>query len=180
VESGILAPQVPANVVGYWCDVGAKRGKVRWNRIFNIGYVTAMSWNARGILIESRCDGYTVEGNEISRVGGPGVEIRNANDAHVLHNTVYDTPLTGVHLKDGARAVIRDNIFSRLRYHGIAIQSAAWQDGGHTIDYNYYDRVGQPGVISGMIIPKTLAGWQQACRCEANGRMGGLFVAPGT
>ena len=177
-ESGIVDLPITAGVVGYWCDVGAKSGIVRRNKIYNLGYVTDAAYNSRGILIESRCHGYTAEGNEISKIGGPGIEIRNANDAKIFHNTVYDARWHGVHLKDGARAVIMDNIFSKIRSSGVNIQDLARQDGGHIIDYNLYDHVGQPGAISGMNVPKTFVGWQQSCQCEANGRTGDLFADP--
>jgi hypothetical protein len=167
------------NVAGYWCDIGAKSGTVRRNKIYNIGYLPAEVYNSRGILIESRCHGYTMEGNEIAKIGGPGIEIRNANEAHILHNTIYDTRWHGVHLKEGARAVIMDNIFAKIRHTGVNIKTAAWQDGGHRIDYNLYDRVGQPGNIGGMTVPETFAGWQRACRCDAHGCTGdSLFADP--
>jgi parallel beta-helix repeat protein len=178
IESGIVDPPIAGSVFGYWCDVGAKSGKVLRNKIYNIGYVTEAAYNSRGILIESRCHEYTVEGNEISKIGGPGIEIRNANQATIRHNTVYDTRSHGVHLKDGAQAVIKDNIFSKIRASGVHIQDLARQDGGHTIDYNLYDHVGQPGSISGVTVPKTFVGWQQSCQCEANGRTGDIFTDP--
>jgi hypothetical protein len=144
-----------------------------------MGYLPeAEVYNGRGVLFESRCHGYTAEGNEISKIGGSGVEIRHANDIQILHNTIYDTRWLGINFKDGARAVIMDNIFSKIRVSGITIWSAAWRDGGHTIDYNLYDQVGRPGSIAGVTVPGTFVGWQQACHCEANGRMGDLLTNP--
>jgi hypothetical protein len=176
-ESGWTASE--AWVFGYWCDVGAKSGLVRRNKIYNLGYLPESElYGARGISFESRCHGYTAEGNEISQIGGPGIEIRNANDAKIVHNTIYDTRWFGVHLKDGTRAVIMDNIFSNIRVSGVHIRSAAWQEGDHIIDYNLYDQVGRWGTIDGVIVPRTFVGWQQACQCEANGRTGDLFVNP--
>ena len=176
-ESGM--PAYDAAVLGYACDVGAKAGMVRRNKIYNIGYHPERPlYGSRGILIESRCHGYTAEGNEISKIGGSGIEIRNANDTQILHNTISDAQLAGVNFKDGARAVIMENIFSTSPGSGITIGSAAWQDGGHTIDYNFYDLVGRPGAIFGVTVPKTFVGWQQACHCEAHGRMGDLLAAP--
>jgi hypothetical protein len=176
-ESGWTASE--GWVFGYWCDVGAKSGIVRGNNIFNIGYVPGkIQYGARGISFESRCHGYTAERNEISKIGGAGIEVRNANDAKILHNTIRDTRWLGVNLKDGARAVIMNNIFSTIQASGVHIATKARQDGGHIIDHNFYDLVGRPGTIAGLIIPKTFAGWQQACHCESHGRMGDLLTNP--
>jgi len=177
-ESGSTDPLDEASVFGYWCDVGAKHGIVRRNKISNIGYVTEGTYYARGLLIESRCHGYTIEGNEIAQVGGPGIENRNANDTQISHNTLHNIRLNGVYLKDGARAEIKDNIFSSIRSAGVSISDLARQDGGHTIDCNLYDLVGQPGAIAGMTIPKTLAGWQEACQCDTHADTGGIFIDP--
>ena len=186
VRSSVLEPVVLAAVdLDQLAQaLAAKAGLVRQNKIYNIGYhpigyhPERKLYGSRGILIESRCHGYTAEGNEISKIGGSGIEIRNANDTQILHNTISDARLAGVSFKDGARAVIMDNIFSTSLGSGITIGRAAWQDGGHTIDYNFYDLVGRPGAIFGVTVPKTFVGWQQACHCEAHGRMGDLLAAP--
>jgi hypothetical protein len=177
-ESGMTA--YDAGVFGYWCDVGAKSGLVRRNKIYNIGYDPEKSlYGGRGILFESRCHGYTAEGNEITKIGGSGIETRNANGVNILHNTIHDVRWFGVNFKDGVHAVIMDNIFSKIPGSGVSITTAGWQDRDITIDYNLYDQVGRPGAIAGVAAPKTFNGWQDACQCEANGRtFGGLFVNP--
>jgi hypothetical protein len=176
-ESGL--PAYEAGLIGFWCDIGAKAGLVRRNKIYNLGYLSGASlYGGRGLHFESRCHGHIAEGNEISKIGGSGIEVRNANDVQIRHNTIQDTRWLGVNLKDGARAMILDNSFSTIRLSGVHIASAAWRDGGHTIDHNRYDLVRQPGTIVGVTVPKTFVGWQQACRCEAHGHMGNLLVAP--
>jgi hypothetical protein len=186
--STILTSQGNSVWSGIWLDVNGDNGTIANNRIYNIGQdrlggpsctvgscpnSKGTTWQAIGILIESRCDNWLVRENLVYNTGLIG--IRNGstgtgdpNNNQYVNNAVYNPGDVGLLVYRGNTLTVKNNIIHNANVSQIQIASIATTQGPHVINYNdYYDasggsKVGQWGAAS----VKNFSGWKADCSCD--------------
>jgi hypothetical protein len=197
-----LTSQQYATEAAIWCDVGqwttglVTNNLIEKNKIWNIqknktdfSNPNGLSHASRGIFIEAKCAGYTVQNNVIWDVGNIGI----TNSYHSLdvnapvnkyyNNTIHSNGVYGINIKFG-NVEVKNNIISS---NGTAqICRGACSEDGNTsqvslvADYNLYDDAGSQTNI-GRVSNTTynFADWKKQCGCDSHSvNTNPLFVNP--
>ena len=181
-EDCLLPQQGEPTYAGIYCDTGPTEGEITGNVVYNIDKDHPENTNPRaigvtsvGILIESRCHDWRVDGNMVYNIGSHG--LRNGsnrtgdpNRTEWTNNTVYGISRAALWIARGRNLTIKNNILIHDQANaGIELRQTAIDQGPHRIDHNIYwdmqdgTRIGRWGDYRTL----NLTNWRKVCKCDS-------------